>query len=240
MVPNNGVRSHRAILERMDGSRSQTSRGRPGGYELRREVVVHHQRERMLAATVELIAERGYRAVSVADIVKRAAIARAKFYENFASKEDCFFVVYDRAVAEALSSVSRACEQAEGSFAERLHGGLAALLGFLASDPALARACIVELPSVGPAGEARRDRALGDFAGLVRTARERTGETASPDGLEGSVLGGLYWLLYHAILDDEFESIEDLLPELTEFSLISFVGPETSRGDASTPSPPAG
>jgi AcrR family transcriptional regulator len=75
----------------MEVSPSHTSRGRPGGHQLRHVVIVHHQRERILTA-VELIAERGYRAVTIAYIVRRAAIARGRFYENFASREDCFFI----------------------------------------------------------------------------------------------------------------------------------------------------
>jgi AcrR family transcriptional regulator len=194
----------------------------------------------MLSAAVELIAERGYRPVSVADIVKRAAIARAKFYANFSSKEDCFFVAYDRAVAEALRLVAEACEKSPGPFPERLRAGLAALLAYLAADPALARACVVEASSVGPAGEERRDRALRDFADLVRAARGQAGEAEPRDDLEESVLGGLYWLLYHAILGGEPKRLEDLLPGLTEFALISLVGPDGAREAAGAPPPPSG
>jgi AcrR family transcriptional regulator len=203
-------------------------------------VIVHHQRERMLVAAVELIAERGYRLVSVADIVKRAAIARAKFYANFSSKEDCFFVAYDRAVEEALRLVAAACEQSDGPFPERLRAGLAALLEHLAADPALARACVVEAPSVGPAGEERRDRTLQSFADLVRAGRGGEGEAEAPAALEESVLGGVYWLIYHAILSGEPKSLKDLLPGLTEFSLISLVGPDAALGAARTPPAPTG
>lgn len=187
----------------------------------------------MLTAAVELIAEQGYRNVSVADIVKRAAIARAKFYANFSSKEDCFFVAYDRAVAEALRLVAEACERAkEDPFSKRLQAGLTALLEYLSADPALARACVVEIPSVGPAGEERRDQALKDFAELVRAGRGQDGESEAPAALEESVLGGLYWLVYHAILSGEPKNLEDLLPGLTDFCLISFVEPEARSNPA--------
>jgi len=193
----------------------------------------------MLTAAVELIAERGYRAVSVADIVKRAAIARAKFYANFSSKEDCFFVAYDRAVAEALSLVGAACRRGEEPFPQRIRAGLAALLTYLAADPARARACVVEASSVGPAGEERRDRTIGEFADLVRAGRGQAGEPGPPEDLEESVLGGLYWLVYHAILNGEPKNLDDLLPGLTEFALISFVGPGEGP-EAAAPPPPAG
>jgi AcrR family transcriptional regulator len=233
------IRAQGSILARVEGSRSQVPRGRPGGHELRREVIVHHQRERMLTAAVELIAERGYRAVSVADIVKRAAIARAKFYANFGSKEDCFLIAYDRAAEEALRLVGAACAgsggDSAGSFAERLRAGLAALLAYLAANPALARACLVEIPAVGPAGEERHERTLAAFAELVRAGRERAGEAEPVAGEVEPILDGLYRLLYRAILDGKPKRLEGLLPDLTEFALISFLGPEALGGAAARP-----
>src|SRR5271154_1789394 len=120
----------------MEGSPSRVSRVRPGGHQLRRELIVHHQRQRILSAAVELIAERGYRSVSVADIVKRAAIARARFYENFSSKQDCFLTAYDAAAAELMRRVGEAYQGSEPTFPERVHAGLAAMLAYMASEPA--------------------------------------------------------------------------------------------------------
>lgn len=211
-----------AILTVMEGSLSQVSGARPGAHPLRREVVTHHQRERMLTAVMELVAERGYRSVSVADIVKRAATARLKFYENFSSKQDCFFAAYDRAFEEALHRVGEACEEAGDSFPARVSAGIGALLTFIAAEPAQARACIVEAPSLGPDMEGRGARAREGFAALLHGGREAAGETELPENVEESVLGGLYWLLYHALLSGEPERIEDLGPELTDFALAPF------------------
>jgi AcrR family transcriptional regulator len=196
----------------------------PGGHQLRREVVVHHQRERILAAAVDLIAERGYRAVSVADIVKRAATARLKFYANFSSKQDCFFSAYDRGFDEAVRRVGEACGAPGASFPERVSAGLGALLDYIAAEPGLARACLVEAPSLGPAMQGRREQALAGFAPLLEGARQETGEAELPESVEESVLGGLYWLIYNAILAGQPERIEELRPELVEFALLPFLG----------------
>lgn len=215
-----------AILSLMEGSSPlRLSRAQPGGHQLRREVLVHHQRERIVAAAAELIAERGYRAVSVADIVKRAAIARAKFYENFSSKEDCFFAAYDRALAEVLRRVGEASAAPGASFAERVSAGLAALLAYMSEQPDLARACLLEAPSLGPALAERRERAREGFAALLRGGREEVAGAELPDGTEDAVLGGLYWLLYNALLSGRPKRIEKLHPELVEFALLPFLGP---------------
>ena len=48
------------------------------------------QRERLVRAVVAAVAQSGYPAVTVADIVRRARVSRAAFYTHFTDKEDCF------------------------------------------------------------------------------------------------------------------------------------------------------
>jgi len=210
-------------------AREGGARARPGGHQLRPEVLAHHQRERILAGAAKAIAERGYRKASVADIVKSAAIARARFYENFSSKEDCFLTLYDKAAAAALEVVSNACATEEGPFPDRVRAGLKALLAHLAADPALARAFIVEGPAVGPPISSRFEQVIRDYADLLRKGRPRPTDAELPETVEETVVGGLYWLLYYAILEGRPKRLEKLLPQLTQFSLIPFVGVEAAR-----------
>lgn len=60
-----------------------------GQHRLDREVVLASQRGRLLDAFVEEVAEKGYEAVTIADIVARAGTAKRTFYENFADKREC-------------------------------------------------------------------------------------------------------------------------------------------------------
>ena len=77
----------------------------PGKHQLPREFIAQHQRARIIAALAEETVEKGYRAVTVADIVRRAGIARNTFYENFRSKEDCFLATQEFAMTAALERV---------------------------------------------------------------------------------------------------------------------------------------
>jgi AcrR family transcriptional regulator len=187
-------------------------------------VVVHHQRERILSAAVALIAERGYRAVSVSDIVKGAAIARAKFYENFASKEDCFLSAYDRAMAEAVRRIGQGCEEAGDDFPARVAAAVAAFLRFAVEDPALIRACVVEAPAMGPPLEKRLSRTLAQLATMLRDARDLKLEVEPPENAEEWVMGGIHHLVYQALLSEQEQPLEELGPQLTEFALLPFLG----------------
>jgi AcrR family transcriptional regulator len=216
----------------MEGSLSQLSQVTPGGHELRREVVVHHQRERILAAVVELVAERGYRGVSVAAIVKQAGTARLKFYELFGSKEDAFLAAYDAGLEQASARVAAALEEAGDSPAERVDAGIGALLGFLDERPDLARAVVLEAPSLGPAMGDRREATLAAFTPLFDGARPGAKKAKLPANLEETVLDGLYWLLYDAILSGKPKRLVKLRPALVEFALMGFVGAATAGATA--------
>jgi AcrR family transcriptional regulator len=216
----------------MAGGAGAKRRVRPGGHPLRREVVAHHQRQRILAGAAQVFAERGYRQVSVADIVKAAAIARGRFYDNFSSKEDCFFALYDSATEATLESVGRACAESTESFPQRVSAGIAALLAAIEADPAMARACVVEGPAVGPAINSRFEKLIGDFAAMLRSGRGGDGSSELPGTVEETVVGGLYWLLYHALLEQRPKRIGRLRPQLVEFSLIPFIGTEAAAAAA--------
>lgn len=215
----------------MAGSSEGKRRARPGGHPLRPEVVAHHQRRRILAGAAEVFAERGYRQASVADIVKAAAIARGRFYEHFSSKEDCFFALYDDAAATALEAVAAACSDSEEDFPRRVAAGLTALLGEIEADRARARACVVEGPAVGPAINDRFEGLIAGFAELLRSGRGG-GSAELPETVEETVVGGVYWLLYYALMEERPKQVRRLRPQLVEFSLIPFIGAEAAGAAA--------
>lgn len=218
----------------MSGGPPPARRIRPGQHELRREVIAHHQRERILKAVADVVAEEGYHSVAVSDIVRRARIARAKFYENFSGKEDCFLAAYDRATDEAVQRVSDGCRYGEAPLPLRIGAGLLALLEFLGEQPALARIWIVEGPSIGPAGTARYEQAVKRFAPLLepaRTAAPRPDEL--PLTVEEAVIGGTFWLIYDALVSGQPGRLQDLLPQLVEFCLMPFLGAHAAGEAAS-------
>lgn len=201
----------------------------PGRQRLSRDFITKHQRARIISALADEIASKGYRAVTVADIVRRAGIARNTFYDNFSSKEDCFLAAQDFAVVEALRRVVDAATQVD-SWQARVDAGLAAFLGYVAGEPALARTCIVEALSAGPESVARYEESLQAFIPLFRIGRK-----VSPHGdelpatLEETIIGGIFWIVYQRIILGQTEQIEELLPELVEFALTPYIGAEAAK-----------
>ena len=191
-----------------------------------REQVAHHQRERLIAGLAAAVAERGYAAVTLADVVKQAKVSRRVFYANFEGKEQCFLAAFEVVLAHLRELVVAAVEGIPG-WPQRAIAAARAVLGFLASEPDLARLCLVESRGAGPAVTARFNEAVGELAPLLRQGRaERpAGERPLPDSTENSTIGSLVSLAYRKAAAGEAERLEDLLPDCAEFVLSPYLGP---------------
>ncbi|MGV9413461.1 TetR/AcrR family transcriptional regulator [Nocardia sp. NPDC003693] len=144
----------------------QLPRGRHG---LPREIVVAAQRDRILLAMAEAMAENGYVGTPVAAVIKRAGVSRETFYEQFRSKEDCFEAAYERAVELMLTGMLAVTGlEIEGeSETARMERVLGAYLDALSAEPAYARLFLVEVYAVGPEAIARRTQLQETFVAIV-------------------------------------------------------------------------
>jgi AcrR family transcriptional regulator len=131
-------------------------------------VVRASQRERLLEAIADAVASDGYAGAAVADVIDRAGVSRKTFYEHFANKEECFLAAYDDGVATVLDAIDAAVAEAPHPYAAA-EAGTRAYVDTLAANPALARACFVEVLAAGPVALRRREAVLERFADqLVR------------------------------------------------------------------------
>jgi AcrR family transcriptional regulator len=206
-----------------------TTRPLPGREPLSRDFITRHQRTRIVNALALETSEKGYRKVTVTDVVKRAAIARNTFYENFRSKEDCFLAAQEFAMSAALKRVLEAAEELD-EWPLRVRAGLTAFLQFVAEEPALARTCLVESLSAGPAAVKHYEESQQAFVSLFRLGRDvspRGGDL--PETLEEAIIGGVFWIVYHRLAVAEADSAPQLLPEVVEFALTPYLGAEAAR-----------
>jgi len=167
--------------------------------------------------------------VTVADIVKRAGIARNTFYENFSSKEECFLAAQEYAMSTALERVVTAAG-ALSDWPQRVRVGLGAFLGYVVEEPELARTCMVEALSAGPASVRYYEESQGAFVSLFRLGRDVSPHGADlPETLEEAIIGGVFWILYQRLATSHPSAISELLPELVEFALTPYLGAEMAR-----------
>jgi AcrR family transcriptional regulator len=197
-----------------------------GRHSYSREQVAHHQRERLIAGLASAVAAKGYAAVTLADITREAKVSRRVFYANFEGKEQCFLAAFEVVVDHLRELVADAVAPLE-DWPSRAIGATRAVLAFLASEPDLARLCLVESRGAGPAVTARFNDTVGEIVPLLRQGRaERpAGERPLPDSTEDSVIGALVSLAHRKAAAGEAARLEDLLPDCIEFILAPYLGP---------------
>src|SRR4051794_2269237 len=146
-----------------------------GPHRLERAEVSASQRGRVLDAMAVVVAEKGYTATTVGDVVARARVSRRSFYEHFEDKEACFLAAYEVGARILLSRFRHGVAR-DAPWRETVREIVRAYLGFLATEPAFARAFIVETTQAGPLVAGHRDEMQGRFADLLgdlqRQARE--------------------------------------------------------------------
>jgi AcrR family transcriptional regulator len=212
--------------ENFDDYPPELARLPPGRHGLPREFVTHNQRERLIAGIAEAIAENGYSGTTIAHITRAAAVSRRTFYEHFSSKDECFVAAYDTVMKELQERVSAAFEEAD-EWPRAIRAGIEAMLEFLAAEPNLARLCMVEALVAGPAVVERYDAAIQSFVPYFQEGRKgRSKEVLarlSPT-TEEALVGGMVSLISRRIIAGKAEELEELLPDLVEFTLTPYLG----------------
>jgi AcrR family transcriptional regulator len=201
-------------------------RGRHG---LSREFVAQNQRERLLAALAECLAENGYDSTTVASIGKRAGVSKSDFYKQFESKDACFLAAYDESVERVRAVVLAACAERKDWGAGVL-AALGALLDALAAEPAQAQLVLVEGLRAGRGVYDRYQEALQGFVPALRDGAPQPAKgEAPPEASDEAIVGGIASLLARRVLAGETAQMPELLPEIAEFALTPRLGVAEAR-----------
>jgi hypothetical protein len=99
-------------------STGSVSKLKPGPGQVASDVE-RNQRARIHGAMVEIVGERGYRAVTVRELARLAGVSTRAFYEQFEGKEECFFSTVDLIPQRAAGNVLMG-QKAQDDWQERL------------------------------------------------------------------------------------------------------------------------
>jgi AcrR family transcriptional regulator len=149
-------------------------RGEPlphGRHKLDAQTVRASQRERLIRAMLETVAEHGYDATTVPEVVATARVSRNAFYEFFSDKTDCFIAACDEEATDLLRTIVAFAD--EPSWLETMRLAVRAYLRWWAQRPAFSRAYFIGLPAAGDKAIAQRERAYERFAENFADAARR-------------------------------------------------------------------
>jgi AcrR family transcriptional regulator len=194
-----------------------------GTHGLDPSLVAASQRTRLLEAVGRTVAEKGYAAATIDDIVRGAGVSKKTFYEHFADKLDCFLGAYEAASDDLFEHVRVAQEGANADWLARTRAGIHAYLRWLAAEPALARVFLIEIAAAGPQALERRERLRDRYA---ERTRELQVANSVPDEIFHAVVAGADDLVVRRLR--EGGDLLELEPILLYLQVSLLAGPEVA------------
>jgi AcrR family transcriptional regulator len=219
------------------GSKEDGPRRLPRGrHALAPEEVLADQRRRLIEAVPRVVAARGYEAMSVADIVKAAAVSRNAFYNNFGDKQECFAAAHEACHERLLAILERPCDRA-ATVEERVETALGAALSMLASEPDVARLLFVEAPSAGKEVALRHHEWLRRYGTLLRSAVPQAALKSSlAVEIDQVVVGGIASRIASEVLQGRAAQLRVITPHMVEY-VLAFYGSESTSSSSAAAEP---
>lgn len=182
-------------------------------------------KSRLFEGFERAVAERGYAATTIADIVGHARVSKRTFYEYFADKDQCFLAAYEAASERALVAIAQAVDDG-ASWEEQIAAATRAYLAALESSAAITRTFMLEIQAAGPRALKMRREVMHRFAALVRSLVE-SGRKKNPrlhaltPAMSIAVVGGINELVLMAVEEGRATRLREL--EATAAELVRAV-----------------
>ncbi|MDQ6811279.1 MAG: TetR/AcrR family transcriptional regulator, partial [Actinomycetota bacterium] len=189
---------------------------------LGRDEVERDQRQRLRAAIVELVAQRGYHAVRVLDVTRLAHVSRPTFYRLYAGKDELLVSAYDEIAARVAGTVLGAY-QANASKRECLRRAMRAFMELGAADPdAMSLLVVGAFGGGAKAGEHRRLTLARLEAGILQSrdgsAASEPGALLSTDFTIKVILGGIGGVTASRLCQGRASELPGLADELSAWA----------------------
>jgi TetR/AcrR family transcriptional regulator len=196
------------------------SRKLPPGPSRSPEDVASNQRERMLGATVAVVADLGYEATRVADVIRVAGVSRSAFYKHFDNKLECLMAAIDEIARSVRQAIAMTFESHDGPWDDRLRAALDVFIKLTVAQPDAARLCLVEVYTAGPEAIEHVERIGDDFMALAVEALQESPERAeAPRELIRAVIGGLRQIMRMRLLHRREDELTELAPDLLDWCI---------------------
>jgi len=188
-------------------------------------------------ALIELCQERGFDAVTVADLCRRAGVDQSEFQREYGDLDVCFCAVFERELDLLLIEFAAVVAGADG-WRPRLRAVAYAFQGWLAADPARTHLMVNEIRF---ASERARQIQWRGIASMIDLLDEGRAESADPDRLSRAtaegIAGGILSQIYEAAAHGT-EIRPEAVPEMLYAAYLPYLGPDVAAEELEI-APPA-
>jgi AcrR family transcriptional regulator len=204
-----------------------------GHHDLSPEYVAEHQRLRILNATTQTVAAKGYAATTVGEIVKGARVSRRTFYQHFDTKEHAFLATFGASVECLAAAVREAYGDQSQEWEDRMAAALVEFGRLMVDWPDTGVLTFVEVGAAGPEAQLRRADAGAMVIDALRSACAQRDPGDTPPRVAAEVLvGGLLELVRSRMAARRPDQLVEELPDVTRVLLSPLVGGEVAANVA--------
>jgi AcrR family transcriptional regulator len=180
--------------------------------------------ERIVKATMAIVAAEGYAATTIADVADVAGVSLSTFYAHFDGKAEAFDAALYQGRTKLLGAAMPGFRRAR-SWPEAIRSVIQASVAFLATEPEFAHLATVDVYAAGPDALERRDRALEAMQRPIDIGVEEYAPGMEAIAREAIISAG-YAMLCEWVRSNGPESLPRMGPLATYLTLCPFLGPE--------------
>ncbi|MGA7704581.1 MAG: TetR/AcrR family transcriptional regulator [Solirubrobacteraceae bacterium] len=195
----------------------------PGRSKLSKGEIARNQHERILYATAEQAAAKGYNVTTVADITASAKVDRRVFYKHFRDKQQAFLAVHELGVQQ-LMTLSASAFFSQSEWPHRIWAAMRAGTQFQATHPVITHICLVESHAVGPSAIQRIDDHRAAFTIFLQEGNLKAGQPASSTIME-AIAGSTFEICYRVARRGQSAQMSRLTRSGAFIVLAPFIGP---------------
>jgi AcrR family transcriptional regulator len=199
----------------------------PGRPRLSKAEVTRNQRERILYATANVAAAKGYGASTIADITIGAGVDRRVFYKHFRDKQQAFLATHEFAVHQLMALAASAFFSAK-EWPQRVWEAMRATTQFEATHPVITHIGHVESHAVGAPAIQRVDDSRAAFTIFLQEGSQLTSSPPSRIAME-AIAGAVFEIGYHQARRGHSGQISRLAPHASYLVLAPFMGPDAAN-----------
>jgi AcrR family transcriptional regulator len=182
------------------------------------------ERERIRESLRALVAERGYRKTTLADVLDRAEVDEAAFERHYPDLEACFAEIWEAYKDEFIRVTELGFASSE-DWREGMRAAAWEFCRFIQGDEVRARLFFVEFNYAGEAVHASRDVTMRAYADQIDRGNEvRTGPDPVPRAQAEAIIGAIWEAAVVRILKGDFAGFPEAIPQGLFLTVFPYLG----------------
>ncbi len=170
------------------------------------------------------VGARGYEQATVQEVAERSGISRDQFHRRFGSKDECFAAAYEDAAERLVEELLERGREAEG-WRPGFRAALAELLRFVAEQPLLAKALLIEVRAARGRAWVVHQQVVERLVAAVDSARGEAGAQPSTSAMTaGFMVGAIEESIALEIGAGRAAEVQRLLPDLCHLVVLNYFG----------------